>query len=156
MRKRHNPQVSARSCRKHGDHRRTCTSSSSRCRSGCRGNVAGQRVPEQVADRRRWRSHSAARELRLGNATSDTIFSVARANVAANAGGLEINYSFSGQVSADRRSITVNLAASPPAGLGAAAGLVTPEINASATARVMGGAPVCAIGLTPRRTARSS
>lgn len=90
---------------------------------------------------------AAARELRLGNATPQTIIGVASANVASNAGSLQINYNFAAEVSSDKRSITVNLTASPPAGLGAAAGLVTPEIRASATARVMGGAPVCAVGL---------
>ena len=90
---------------------------------------------------------AAARELRLGNATEETIIGVARNHVAAASAGLNLAYEFNGGVAANKQSVTVTLNASTPAGLGAAAGLTATHVSASATARVIGGAPVCAIGL---------
>lgn len=99
---------------------------------------------------------AAAREMRLGNATNDTIVTVARNRVSASAAGLNIIYAFAGEVSPDKRSITVKLSADVPAALGAAIGLVAPSVTATAVARVMGGAPVCAVALNTTDSAALS
>jgi Flp pilus assembly protein TadG len=90
---------------------------------------------------------AAARELRLGNATADAVLGVARTHVAAAAGGNAIAYEFDGSVSADKRTVTVVLTSASQTSIGAAAGLVSPVLKATAAARVMGGAPVCAVAL---------
>lgn len=90
---------------------------------------------------------AAARELRLGNATQDTILDVARNHIAASVPALNLPYEFNGQVAGDRKSLNISIQATLTPGIGAAAGLAPTSITASATAKVMGGAPLCAIGL---------
>ncbi len=92
----------------------------------------------------------AAREMRLGNAKDTTILGVAQNIVAAGASNQNINYNFSGSVGADKRTITVNLNSDASAGLGVAAGLAKSAISVTATARIMGGAPVCAVALNEK------
>ena len=93
---------------------------------------------------------AAARELRLGNATADAVVGVARNNVAAAANGLTLDYTFAGSVSSDKRTVSVVLTAATATSLGAAVGLVAPSVKVTAAARVMGGAPVCAVALNER------
>lgn len=90
---------------------------------------------------------TAARELRLGNATQTTILSVARASAAGSSAGMGIDYTFGGDVDIKARRVTVSLTGTMPAGIGAAVGLVSPVVTVNATAQVMGGAPICAVAL---------
>ena len=95
-------------------------------------------------------SIAAARELRLGNATPETIIRVAQNHVAAAAANIELDYTFNAAVSSDRRNVTINLSARTAAGIGAAIGLANTDVAVSSTAQVLGGAPVCAVALNGR------
>ncbi len=87
----------------------------------------------------------AARELRLGNATAEVIVAVARNHVEGAAAGRGLSLTFEGIVSADKKSITVNLTSDESLGLASSLGLVAPAVTVSSGAKVMGGAPVCSV-----------
>lgn len=86
-----------------------------------------------------------ARELRLGNSTESTVLAVAKNYVASAISPMAFN--FSGEVEKDKASLTINLSAAVPTGLGHYAGLSPNVVGVTATARVYGGAPVCALAL---------
>lgn len=88
---------------------------------------------------------SAARELRLGNATADVIVAVARNHVEGAAAGRGLQLTFEGIVSPDKKSITINLTSEASLGLASSLGLVTPAVAVTAGAKLMGGAPVCSV-----------
>lgn len=88
---------------------------------------------------------AGAAELRLGNANNTTTLQVAQNYVKGSGGGLPIT--FSGTVSSDKTAIKVSLSETVETLMlhNFAASLV--NLSASATAKVVGGAPVCVVGL---------
>lgn len=94
---------------------------------------------------------AAARELRLGNAQKDAVLAVAKAHVDAGAASTGLPVQFGGDIPDKKNFITVNLTAQMPQVLGAAIGLIPRSVSATSRARVMGGAPVCAVALDERQ-----
>ena len=90
---------------------------------------------------------AGAREMRLGNANETTILNVVRNFVAANAQNSGTDVTSSGVVAEDKSYITVQLEAGAPSGMTSALGLAPQSIAVFATAKVVGGAPLCLIGL---------
>jgi hypothetical protein len=90
---------------------------------------------------------AAAREMRLGNATKEAILAVAQSIVNAQQTAINATISFEGDVPEDKRWISVKLAATAPNSFSHALGLADTSLTAKATAKVMGGATVCAVGL---------
>lgn len=90
---------------------------------------------------------AAARELRLGNARKDAVLAVAKAHVDAGAASTGLQVQFGGDIPDKKNFITVNLTAQMPQVLGAAIGLIPTSVSVTSRARVMGGAPVCAVAL---------
>lgn len=97
---------------------------------------------------------AGAREMRLGNANETTILNVVRNFVAANANSVGTDITPSGIVAEDKSYITVQLEADAPSGLAGALGLAAQSLHVTATAKVVGGAPLCLIGLD--RSAQST
>lgn len=95
-----------------------------------------------VADRS---ALAAARELRLANVTNASILQAANNFALAHAGGNPIT--FDGSVSTDRTSITVKLSHSVNTILMQYLGPSQVTIGATATAKIVGGSPICMIGL---------
>jgi Flp pilus assembly protein TadG len=87
---------------------------------------------------------AGAAELRLGNANTTTILQVAQNYVNGSGGGLPIT--FSGTVSSDKTTFQVSLSETVETLMlhNFAPALV--NLSASATAKVVGGAPVCVVG----------
>ena len=85
-----------------------------------------------------------ARELRLGNATEKSVLAVAQNYVT---GAIAETIEFGGHVSEKKDALTVNLASVARSGLAAALGLTPMRVAVSATAKVVGGAPICALAL---------
>lgn len=90
---------------------------------------------------------AAARELRLGNATKGIVLSIARSVVESQAAAIGAPVSFDGDVPSDKKWVSVELASSVTQSLARSLGLAPSQFTANARARVMGGSPVCAIGL---------
>lgn len=90
---------------------------------------------------------AGARELRLGNAIAQTVIAQARRHAQTAAGQWRLAHQFDGAVSADKKSVTVTLSTPPSMGITATLGLTAPHITVTATAKVMGGSPVCGVSL---------
>ncbi len=90
---------------------------------------------------------AAARELRLGNATKNTVIAVAQSVVDAQSGSVGSPVEFAGDVPSDKKWVKVDLASNVKQSLALSLGLAPSRFTATARARVMGGSPVCAIGL---------
>jgi Flp pilus assembly protein TadG len=90
---------------------------------------------------------AAARELRLGNASADVVLGVARTHVAANSSDVAFEILFDGKVASDKSAVTVQLTGQMSSGLASRLGFANASPEATATAKVVGGAPLCLIGL---------
>jgi Flp pilus assembly protein TadG len=88
---------------------------------------------------------AGAAELRLGNANSTTILQVAQNYVKSSGGGLPII--FSGTVSSDKTTVQVSLRETVQTLFMQNVNANLVNLNVSATAKVVGGAPVCVVGL---------
>lgn len=96
---------------------------------------------------------AAARELRLGNATKDIVLKVAQSVVDAGAIAIPSPISFSGDVPEDKAWVSVTLSSKVRQSLATSLGLAPSVYSANARARVMGGSPVCAVGLRENQDA---
>lgn len=90
---------------------------------------------------------AAAREMRLGNTSKEAVLAVAQAVVNAQQTSMSTTIAFDGDVPDDMRRVSVRLGVTSPNSLSRALGLADTSLSATATAKVMGGAPVCAVGL---------
>jgi len=104
-------------------------------------NLQGQKARLQaIAD---GAALAAAKELRLGNASALTATQVAQNYVAAR----NANINFSASVASDKSSITVNVDLATPTYVAHFYSAASADVTATATAKVVGGQPICAIGL---------
>lgn len=88
---------------------------------------------------------AAAKGLRLSNATADNVLALARTHVETAAEG---SVEFSGLVSPGA-SVSVDLKQVAQTSLASFFAVTVQPVTASATAKVVGGAPVCALALEP-------
>ncbi len=106
-------------------------------------NLQAQKVKMQsVAD---GAALAAARELRLGNSNNTTATNVAQNYV--NAGALGASARFSSSIASDNSSITVNLSEVVQTYVMKYVNTPSATLHVSATAKVVGGQPICVIGL---------
>ncbi|MGE3244971.1 MAG: TadE/TadG family type IV pilus assembly protein, partial [Beijerinckiaceae bacterium] len=94
---------------------------------------------------------AAARELRLGNTTKDTVLSVAQSVVEARASSIGTPVVFAGDVPSDKKWVSVELSAETTPSLAGVFGLTPTKVSAQAKAIVMGGAPVCGVTLKDKK-----
>ncbi len=90
---------------------------------------------------------AAAREFRLGNANINTLNQAASAHAGGSLAAQEITAAITPSVDLRGRSIKVTLSSDVPTFLMKYAGVGATRVEAFATARMVGGAPICVIGL---------
>ncbi|MFI5012912.1 MAG: pilus assembly protein TadG-related protein [Hyphomicrobiales bacterium] len=90
---------------------------------------------------------AAAREFRLGNANPATIALVAANFARAELTGRNLSATVAPSTDTTNKTVTVRLAASVPSFFKRFTGVAATSISVSATARMVGGAPICVIGL---------
>lgn len=90
---------------------------------------------------------AAAREFRLGNANVTTLNQAASAHAGGSLAAQEITAAITPSVDLKGRSIKVTLSSDVPTFLMKYAGSGASRVEAFATARMVGGAPICVIGL---------
>jgi len=90
---------------------------------------------------------AAAREFRLGNANVTTLNQAASAHAGGSLAAQEITAAITPSVDLKGRSIKVTLSSEVPTFLMKYAGSGATRVEAFATARMVGGAPICVIGL---------
>ena len=88
---------------------------------------------------------ASARELRLGNTSSSTATQVAQNYVNSNSVGASI--AFTDVIASDNSAITVKLSANVPTYVARFVDASLTTINATATAKIVGGQPICVVGL---------
>ena len=88
---------------------------------------------------------ASARELRLGNTSSSTATQVAQNYVNSNSVGASI--AFTDVIASDNSAITVKLSANVPTYVARFVDTSLTTINATATAKIVGGQPICVVGL---------
>ena len=96
---------------------------------------------------------AAAREFRLGNANVQTLNQAVAAHAGGSLAGQDMTATITPTVDLRNRSITVNLSSDVPTLLMRYVGPSASRIEAVATARMVGGAPICVIGLDPAANA---
>ena len=107
--------------------------------------LAGMRSDLQaIADRS---SLAAAREFRLGNANAGTIGTVASAYASQALAQRSVTATVSPSVDTVAKTVTVRLDATVPSTILRWASLAATQVSVQATAKVVGGAPICVIGL---------
>jgi len=90
---------------------------------------------------------AAAREFRLGNANVQTLNQAATAYAGGSLAGQNLTATVTPSVDLKNRSITVSLALDAPTLLMQYVGTNAARVEVVATARMVGGAPICVIGL---------
>jgi Flp pilus assembly protein TadG len=90
---------------------------------------------------------AAAREFRLGNANVNTLNQAAAAHAGGSLVAQDITAAITPSVDLKGRSITVTLSSEVPTFLMKYAGSGATRVEAFATARMVGGAPICVVGL---------
>ncbi len=90
---------------------------------------------------------AAAREFRLGNADAQTISTVAGNHAAGALATAGLTATVAPQVDSTTKTVTVRLSATPSTWVMHWADLGAAETSVEATAKVVGGAPICVIGL---------
>ncbi|MCX7323418.1 MAG: pilus assembly protein TadG-related protein, partial [Hyphomicrobiales bacterium] len=90
---------------------------------------------------------AAAREFRLGNANVQTLNQAATAYAGGSLAGQNLTATITPSIDLNKRSITVALALEAPTLLMHYVGTNAARIEVVATARMVGGAPICVIGL---------
>lgn len=93
---------------------------------------------------------AAAREFRLGNANITTLNQAASVHAGGSLAAQEITAAITPSVDVKGRSIKVTLSSDVPTFLMKYAGVGATRVEAFATARMVGGAPICVIGLDER------
>lgn len=99
---------------------------------------------QAIADRS---SLAAAREFRLGNANAGTIGTVATAHASQALAQRSVTATVSPSVDTVAKTVTVRLDATVPSTILRWAALDATRVSVQATAKVVGGAPICVIGL---------
>lgn len=108
-------------------------------------NASSQRTKLQgIADAA---ALAAAREFRLGNATTSTVTQVADNFAKAALAGAKTEAQVASSADTTKKSITVKISADIPTYIMQFAGAEATKVSAQATAKVVGGAPICVIGL---------
>lgn len=90
---------------------------------------------------------AAARGFRLGNANIQVLNQAATAHASGALAGHNLTATITPLVDLKARSITVTLSSEPPTFVLRYIGVTAAGIKAAATARMIGGAPICVIGL---------
>jgi len=92
---------------------------------------------------------AAAREFRLGNASITTLNQAAHSHANGSLAGHDLTATIKPTVDLRNRSVTVEIAGDVPTYVMRFMGADFTRIAAKATAKMVGGAPVCVIGLDP-------
>lgn len=92
---------------------------------------------------------AGAREFRLGNTTSAQVSQAVSNYAQASLTGLDLTANVTPSADTVRRTISVNVTATVPTYVMHLMGNSTTRLEARATARMVGGSPICVIGLDP-------
>ena len=104
--------------------------------------ISGKRNLQTIADSA---ALGGAQATRLGNSTTSSVSQTVANILASNARGLNISSSTS--VGANMSSVTVSLTQDVPTRFGGIVGVPSVRLAATATAKISGGAPLCAASL---------
>lgn len=106
------------------------------------GAISGKRNLQTIADSA---ALGGAQATRLGNSTANSVSQTVANIVASNARGLNVGASTS--VGSNMSSVTVSLTQDIPTRFGGIVGVPSVRLAATATAKISGGAPLCATSL---------